>query len=69
MIIVQELSENDGNLKTVKVQLFADAKSEVTADANIIGLPTGKSIEMGSSVITAAGEVAFMKSDGTWNWV
>lgn len=53
-----------------KVSLFADTKAEVTADpADIVGFPKDGTIEMGSSVITASAEVAFMKSDGTWNWV
>ena len=67
MVKVQEIhsTEVEG---TYKVQLFADTKDEV-ADATIVGLPTGSDIAMGSSILTAAGEIAFMKSDGTWNWV
>ena len=52
-----------------EVSLFADTKSEVTDSAEIKGLPAGYVIAQGSSVITASGDVAFMKSDGTWNWV
>ena len=51
------------------VSLFSDTKSEVTSSATIEGLPSGAEIDQGSNVITASGEVAFMKSDGTWNWV
>lgn len=55
--------------KEATVSLFSDTKSEVTSSAEIIGLPDDVTIAQGSSVITAYGEVAFMKSDGTWNWV
>lgn len=55
--------------KTADVSLFSDTKSEVTSSAEIKGLPAGYVIAQGSNVITADGDVAFMKSDGTWNWV
>lgn len=55
--------------KEATVSLFSDTKSEVTSSAEIIGLLDDVTIAQGSSVITAYGEVAFMKSDGTWNWV
>lgn len=48
---------------------FADTKSEVQSATKFPGIPDGYSIEMGSSVMTAEGELAFMKSDGTWNWL
>lgn len=69
MIKVTEVQNTDLNMGTYKVSLFADTKSEVTPDATIVGLPKDATLEMGSSVITASGELAFMKSDGTWNWV
>ncbi len=69
MIKVTEVQNTDLNMQTYRVTLFADTKEEVTDGAEIIGLPTGVSIEMGSSCLTASGELAFMKSDGTWNWV
>ena len=49
-------------------QLFADAKEDVTAGMDVIGMPDGD-MAPGSSVITAKGEVAFLKSDGSWIWV
>lgn len=55
--------------KTADVSLFSDTKSEVTSSAEVVGLPSGYTIAQGSNVITADGDVAFMKSDGTWNWV
>jgi hypothetical protein len=63
-------SKIDGLSATVT--LFADTKEEVVPGATIHGLPKlpqQVTIAMGSSVITASGDVAFMKSDGTWNWV
>ena len=59
----------DPNTKTADVSLFSDAKAEVLPSAEIEGLPAGYTIAAGSSVLTASGELAFMKSDGTWNWV
>ena len=56
----------------IEVSLFADTKDEVKDDVSemtIVGFPDGYDIDMGSSVMTAAGEVAFRKSDGTWNWI
>ena len=55
--------------KQAKVSLFADAKAEVTSGMTVIGLPEGYDIAPSSSVMTASAEVAFMKSDETWNWV
>ena len=54
-----------------KVSLFADTKAEVqtATSEDIKGFPAGGIIEQGSSVLTASAELAFMKSDGTWNWV
>lgn len=69
MIIVQELKNSNNDPNDYMIKAFADTKEEVTSDAVFVGLPEGASIEMGSSVITASGEIAFMKSDGSWNWV
>ena len=55
--------------KEAEVSLFSDTKAEVSASSGISGLPEGYAIAQSSSVITASGQVAFMKSDGTWNWV
>lgn len=69
MIKVTNLTNTDSDENTFKISAFADTKDEVTAGAEFKGLPAGATIEMGSSVLTASGELAFMKSDGTWNWV
>ena len=68
MIKVTEISKTETS-NTYKVSLFADTKDEVTSDADIVGLPENATIELGSSVMTASGELAFMKSDGSWSWV
>lgn len=68
MIRVQELTATEhDNVYTISA--FADTKEEVTAGATFVGLPSGARIEMGSSVMTANGEIAFMKSTGEWNWL
>lgn len=69
MIKVTKLKNTDADPNTYYVEAFADTKSEVTPTAEFIGLPENASIEQGSSIVTASAEVAFMKSDGTWNWV
>ena len=53
--------------KTV-CMLFADTKDEVGISP-IEGLPQGVDPDTGSALITAAGEVAFLDSTGTWNFV
>ena len=55
--------------KTALVSLFADTKEEVIDDLEVNDIPAGYSIEFGSSVLTSNGDLAFRKSDNTWNWV
>ena len=55
--------------KEADVSLFADTKAEVTSDAEIPDIPAGYTIAMGSSVVTASGDFAYMKSTGDWNWL
>lgn len=68
MIRVTDLKNTDENENTYLISAFADTKEEV-ATGEFIGLPDGAEIEMGSDIMTASGELAFMKSDGTWNWL
>lgn len=68
MIKVQSMTNTDSDENTFKISAFADTKSEVGSGAKFVGLPDGATIEMGSTVMTASGELAFMKSDGTWSW-
>ena len=67
MIKVTSIKQGLGN--TADVTLFADAKSDVSDEMVVVGLPEGIVPAFGSSVITASGDVAFLKSDGTWNWI
>lgn len=69
MIKVTSMTNTDSNENSYKVSLFADTKDEVVSGAEIIGFPEGATIEMGSCCLTAAGELAFMKSTGEWNWI
>ena len=68
MIKVTEIKLNP-NTKTAQASIFADTKSEVTGDFKVQGLPDDYDLESGSSILTASGELAFVKSDGTINWV
>ena len=68
MVIAQELRFDYPKME-VKASLFADTQSEVSSTMEIEGMPDGYTLAAGSSVLTAAGEVAFLKSDKTWNWL
>ena len=68
MIKVTDLKNTDDKLNSYLISAFADTKAEV-ATGTFIGLPEDAEIEIGSDVMTADGEIAFMKSDGTWNWL
>ena len=68
MIKVMSIKANTQE-KTAHVELFADTKTEVTDDVAVSEIPVNYDIEMGSAVVTASGDVAFRKSDGTWNWL
>lgn len=69
MVKVTKIVLNE-QTKTATVDLFADAKADMTglSTDDIVGFPKGYTIDFGSSVFTSAGELAFMKSDGNWNW-
>lgn len=64
-------SQTDPSTKKATVSLFSDTKAEVdtTEVSDIVGFPKEYQIDIGSSIITAAGDFAFMKSDGNWSWV
>lgn len=61
---------NEAN-KTVKCDLEADEKSDVTdsiTSNDVDGLEDGYEIERGSSCFCMTKELGFKKSDGTWAW-
>lgn len=75
MVRVDNIETSYGNVQ--KVNLFCDSKSEVEnvnmetgeTDMVIVGMAPNVRLTQGSMVITAEGEAAFLKSDGTWNWI
>ena len=75
MVRVDNIETSYGNVQ--KVNLFADNRSDVAdvdmetgeTDMDIIGMQPNVKLTQGSMVITSAGEAAFLKSDGTWNWL
>lgn len=70
MIELTEIKRQPGDgFDQYQIQAFADTKEEVTPGCSIHNLPANAVIQPGSSIITADGELAFLKSDGTWNWV
>lgn len=68
MVRVQKIEYLKEDTHEAKVSIFADTKAEVDT-AEIEGMPEGYNIEMGSTLMTADADVAFMKSNGSWNWV
>ena len=70
-IKIKDFKQTDGNPNSYYIEAFADTKAEVTNDvADFPGLPSNAtSIEQSSYVRTANAEMAYMKSDGTWNWI
>ena len=70
MIKVKSISLNPSTMKAEAV-LFSDTKAEVesTEVSEIQGFPANYELDFGSSVMTASGELAYMKSDNNWNWV
>ena len=69
MIKVMSLQNTDNDPNTYLISAFADTKEEVTPTAKFIGLPEGGRIEFGSKVLTAKGDLGYMQSDGTWNFL
>lgn len=71
MIRVEEFKATDIDPKTYKISAFSDTKAEVQSASlsDYVGLPADATgIEMGSDIMTASGELAFMQSNGTWKW-
>ena len=70
MIKVNSIALNPQTMEA-DVSLFSDTQAEVASTAleDIKGFPVNYTIAFGSSVMTAEGDMAFMKSDGTWNWI
>jgi hypothetical protein len=62
---VNQYGHKDGK-QTLLAELFADSKTDDLT--NIVGLGKDEELMMGSLVLTADGDLAFLKSDGTWNW-
>lgn len=68
MIKVMQIVDTDSNPNSYRIVAFADTKDEVDNGDTFVGLPRNATIEIGSMVMTADKDVAFMQSDGTWNW-
>lgn len=49
--------------------LYADSKEDISGEFEVEGLPTDYEIEWGSEIITAAGDIGQLNSEGTWVWV
>lgn len=72
MIRVEEYKNTDGDTKSYKISASADTKAEVdnASISDYIGLPSdAERIELMSDIMTTEGHLAFMRSDGNWNWV
>lgn len=67
MVQVTNISFNH-DMKTAKVSLFADSKSDITSGMTLNGVPEGYTLEMGSSALTADKDFGFLDSTGQWHW-
>lgn len=67
---VTKINNVDELNKKVTADLFSDTKAEMNTIQveDIIGFPKGYELDFGSSVFTSSGQLAFTKSDGSWNW-
>lgn len=72
MIKVDEFKNTDGDLHTYKISASADTQAEVESAelSDYMGLPEdAEKLELMSDIMTTEGHMAFMRSDGQWNWV
>lgn len=72
MIKVTKFENTDGDLHTYKISADADTQAEVESASlsDYIGLPEdAERLELMSDIMTTEGHMAFMTSDGTWNWI
>ena len=67
MVKLMSMTETTDN--AYRIEAFADTKEDVTSGMTIEGFPANATVDAGSSIITANGDIALCKSDGTWNWV
>ena len=67
MVKLMSMTETTDNAYIIEA--FADSKADVTSGMTIVGFPADATVDAGSSIITANGDIALCKSDGTWNWV
>ena len=58
----------DGLLQ-YQISAFADEKSDVGPGMVIKNLSSSWVLQPGSSIRTADGDVAYLKSNGKWHWV
>lgn len=73
MIKLKEINQTRyvGGRKMVDASLFADTKNEVTDNLtgeDVEGIEDDAIIDMGSFVMTASAEYAYMQSNGKWKW-
>jgi hypothetical protein len=72
MIKVRYWENTDGNKKTYFIDAVADTQAEVDSAEldDYVGLPKdAEGLELCSSIMTTEGHMAFMQSNGIWNWV
>lgn len=67
--VLEKKRIDNADFFTWLVEAFADTKEEVTPGCVIIDQPDGSDLEPGSHIHTADGDVAFLTTDGRWNWV
>ena len=65
MVKIMKITQENNN--KIIAELFADSKAD--SFDSIEGLSPNFKLSAGSSVITANGDFAFLRSDGIWNWI
>lgn len=68
MVIVLKPEYTNEEAKTIRAQLFADTKEEVTSNMTVVGLKEGYTLDVASSVTTPSG-IGYLKSNGEWAFV
>ena len=75
MLYLDDYKKQPGDMgNEYQIKVFADDKSDVPEGAKIDQLtidhlPSDCIIQPGSRIYTANGEFAFVKADGTINWI
>ena len=69
MIKFMNMMAFDADVAVVWIHAETKAEVDTNGDDYIPGMPAGRTIGFGSYATTCAGDIGFIKTDGTWEWV